>query len=261
MLQGQQISTLSPILNSPTPSFNQLMSTGPPSPINSQLINSSMGNLSPVSTLSNSSPVSPIVNSPLKSANDLFGKNNFQLPIQNSLPIRNQNGLLVNQPLNQSVNQPTNQSVNQPTNQNMNQSVNQNMNQSANQNMNQSANQPLIRNDTPNKNNQDCCDKDKVNDACGTKSNAESTGNCSKGACSTSGYELGYGWGWLGALILWFIIFTVIFWLIYFSLKPTFVFSNDSNQVDTAKVLLSAVISSIILVIIIWLIKLAVTRK
>lgn len=69
------------------------------------------------------------------------------------------------------------------------------------------------------------------------------------------------GWGWVGALILWFIIFTVLFWLIYYSLKPTFVLSNYSNTVDTAKVLLSAVISSIILVIIIWLVKLAVTRK
>lgn len=71
----------------------------------------------------------------------------------------------------------------------------------------------------------------------------------------------GYGWGWLGALILWFIIFTVLFWLIYYSLKPSFVLQNDSNQVDTAKVLLAAVISALILVIIIWLIKAAVTRR
>lgn len=66
-------------------------------------------------------------------------------------------------------------------------------------------------------------------------------------------------WGWLGALILWFIIFTVLFWLIYYSLKPSFVLQNDSNQVDTAKVLLAAVISALILVIIIWLIKAALT--
>jgi hypothetical protein len=71
----------------------------------------------------------------------------------------------------------------------------------------------------------------------------------------------GYGWGWLGALILWFIVFTVLFWLIYYSLKPAFVLQNDSNQVDTAKVLLAAVISALILVIIIWLIKAAVTRR
>src|SRR3989338_1526258 len=70
-----------------------------------------------------------------------------------------------------------------------------------------------------------------------------------------SGYDMGYGWGWLGALILWFIIFTVLFWLIYYSLKPSFVLQTDSNQVDTAKVLLGAVISALILVILIWLIK------
>lgn len=71
----------------------------------------------------------------------------------------------------------------------------------------------------------------------------------------------GYGWGWLGALILWFIIFTVLFWLIFYSLKPSFVLQADSNQVDTAKVLLAAVIAALILVIIIWLIKAAVTRR
>lgn len=76
-----------------------------------------------------------------------------------------------------------------------------------------------------------------------------------------SGRDMGWGWGWLGALILWFIVFTVLFWLIYYSLKPSFVLQTDSNQVDTAKVLLAAVISAIILVIIIWLIKLAVTRQ
>lgn len=62
------------------------------------------------------------------------------------------------------------------------------------------------------------------------------------------------GWGWLGALILWFIIFTVLFWLIYYSLKPGFVLNADGD-VDTGKVLLASVISSLILVIIIWLIK------
>ncbi len=68
-------------------------------------------------------------------------------------------------------------------------------------------------------------------------------------------------WSWLGALILWFIIFTVLFWLIYFSLKPSFVLQQDSNQVDTAKVLLYAVISAIILVLIIWLIKAVIVRN
>lgn len=68
-------------------------------------------------------------------------------------------------------------------------------------------------------------------------------------------------WSWIGALILWFIIFTVLFWLIFYSLKPSFVLQNDSNQVDTAKVLLAAIVSSIILVLVIWLINAAVVRK
>jgi len=70
-----------------------------------------------------------------------------------------------------------------------------------------------------------------------------------------------HGWGWLGALILWFIIFTVLFWLIYYSLKPGFVLQSGTNQVDTAKVLLAAVITSLVVVIVIWLIKIAVTRQ
>lgn len=72
---------------------------------------------------------------------------------------------------------------------------------------------------------------------------------------------VGYGWGWLGSLILWFIIFTVLFWLVFYSLKPAFVLQSDSNQVDTAKVLLASIITALILVIIIWLIKIAINRR
>jgi hypothetical protein len=85
--------------------------------------------------------------------------------------------------------------------------------------------------------------------------------NTCKDECDPCKDTSSYGWGWLGALVLWFIIFTVLFWLIYYSLKPSFVLQTDSNQVDTAKVLLAAVISAIILVIIIWLIKAALTRN
>ena len=75
-------------------------------------------------------------------------------------------------------------------------------------------------------------------------------------------YDMGYGmgWGWLGALVLWFIIFLVLFWLIFYSLKPSFVLQSGTNQVDTAKVLLAAVIAALILIIIVWLIRAAVTR-
>lgn len=81
---------------------------------------------------------------------------------------------------------------------------------------------------------------------------------CIKDPCAVK--SEGHGWRWLGALILWFIVFTVLFWLIFYSLKPSFVLQNDSNQVDTGKVLLASVIAAIILVIIIWLIKTALFR-
>lgn len=73
-------------------------------------------------------------------------------------------------------------------------------------------------------------------------------------------YGIGGTWGWLAALVLWFIVFTVIFWLIFYSLHPSFVLQNGSDQVDTAKVLLAAVIASLILLVIIWLIKVFITR-
>jgi len=70
----------------------------------------------------------------------------------------------------------------------------------------------------------------------------------------------GHIWSWLGFLILWFIVFTVILWLIYYSLKPPFVIQKDGTQVDTAKVLLAALISALILIIIVGIINLFYTR-
>lgn len=70
----------------------------------------------------------------------------------------------------------------------------------------------------------------------------------------------GWGWSWLGALILWFIVFTVFFWLIFYSLKPSMVINKTTGEIDTAKVLLAAVILAIVLVIIIWIIKALVMR-
>jgi uncharacterized BrkB/YihY/UPF0761 family membrane protein len=67
-------------------------------------------------------------------------------------------------------------------------------------------------------------------------------------------------WDWLGAALLWFIVFTVLFWLVYYSLKPSYVLEDD-GQVDTAKVLLAAVITAILLLIIVWLIKLALSWR
>lgn len=67
-------------------------------------------------------------------------------------------------------------------------------------------------------------------------------------------------WEWFGLFVLWFIALTVLFWLVYYSLKPPIVLQSDGNQVDTAKVLLAAVISAFILIVIIWLIKAAMGK-
>jgi len=67
-------------------------------------------------------------------------------------------------------------------------------------------------------------------------------------------------WEWFGLFVLWFIALTVLFWLVFYSLKPPFVLQSDGNQVDTAKVLLAAVISAFVLIVIIWLIKAAMGK-
>ena len=56
-------------------------------------------------------------------------------------------------------------------------------------------------------------------------------------------------------MIMWFIVFTVLFWLILYSLKPSFVLQKDNNQADITKVLLASVIAALILIFIIWLLK------
>lgn len=66
-------------------------------------------------------------------------------------------------------------------------------------------------------------------------------------------------WGWenFGIFVLSLVVLIVLFWIVYYSLKPPFVLQSDSNQVDTSKVLLAAVISAFILVLLIWLIRAA----
>jgi len=66
--------------------------------------------------------------------------------------------------------------------------------------------------------------------------------------------ESTFGLGWLGALILWFIIFIVLFWLIFYSVRPSWALNPDGS-VNTSKILLMAIVSALILIIIIWLIK------
>lgn len=80
---------------------------------------------------------------------------------------------------------------------------------------------------------------------------------CSQSPCSQSA-PMGYTWGWLGSLIIWFIIFTVLFWLVYFSLKPSFVLQEGCSEVNTSKVLFAAVLSALVIVVVVWLVKLAI---
>jgi hypothetical protein len=68
-----------------------------------------------------------------------------------------------------------------------------------------------------------------------------------------------YAWGWLAQLIIWLVIFTVIWWLILYSLKPSFVLTN--GLVDSAKVLLYSVIAASLTMLIVYLIKAAVYRR
>lgn len=67
------------------------------------------------------------------------------------------------------------------------------------------------------------------------------------------------GWDWesFGIFVLSLIVLIVLFWIVFYSLKPPFVLQPDSNQVDTSKVLLAAVVSAFILVLLIWLIRAA----
>lgn len=66
--------------------------------------------------------------------------------------------------------------------------------------------------------------------------------------------ESGYSLGWFAMLLLWFLILTVLFWLIFYSLQPGWTLNSDGT-VNTGKVLLAAIVTAIIVVIVIWLIK------
>jgi len=62
-------------------------------------------------------------------------------------------------------------------------------------------------------------------------------------------------WSGVGAFFLWFIILTVVLWLILYSLKPSWVLKPNSQEVDTGKVLLASIIIALIIVVVVWLIK------
>lgn len=100
--------------------------------------------------------------------------------------------------------------------------------------------------------NGDWCKKPEEN--CHIETRKEYQENCHNECDKPLDCNDSFGFGWLGVLILWFIIFTVLFWLIFYSLAPSWTLNQDGT-INTGKVLLASIIAAIILVIIIWLIK------
>lgn len=67
--------------------------------------------------------------------------------------------------------------------------------------------------------------------------------------------EKDWGWlMWLAGVVIWYIILLVLFWLIFYSLKPSWVLVDGTSVVDTSKVLLAAAVAALLLLIIIGLI-------
>ena len=63
-----------------------------------------------------------------------------------------------------------------------------------------------------------------------------------------------------GTLIVWFIIIFVVAAIALYALKPTFVLKKDCLDVDNGKVLLSAFIIALFIVLLIWIIMALVSR-
>jgi len=64
----------------------------------------------------------------------------------------------------------------------------------------------------------------------------------------------GWGWGWLGSLLLFFIALTVFVYLIIYSTQPGWVKDSSTGDVDLGKVLVASVIIAIVVIIIVWVI-------
>jgi len=81
----------------------------------------------------------------------------------------------------------------------------------------------------------------------------------SSGKCSSSGGDLGAKRGRsLLTIILWFIIISIIAWIVLWSWKPTFVQQVDSQgnatgEPDGAKVLIASIIIGVLGIILIYL--------
>lgn len=79
---------------------------------------------------------------------------------------------------------------------------------------------------------------------------------CHKGGMGNDmmdGHYWSQGWGWLAMLLLWFIIVTIFAWLIFYSLRPSYVKNPDTGELDTSKLLLASVIVGVIFIVVVWL--------
>jgi hypothetical protein len=59
--------------------------------------------------------------------------------------------------------------------------------------------------------------------------------------------------------MLWFAVFTVIFFLLFVALRPDPVLQPDGS-IDLAKALLIAILAALVIILFIWLIKMLVSR-
>jgi len=70
-----------------------------------------------------------------------------------------------------------------------------------------------------------------------------------KTKCDDYGPKIGVcdsRWSWLGIMILILVVSIVFWWLIFFSVAPSWVKNTTTNTIDTNKVLLAAVIAGFI---------------
>jgi hypothetical protein len=65
----------------------------------------------------------------------------------------------------------------------------------------------------------------------------------------------------VGALIVWFLVIFVVVILALYSLKPTFCLKKSTIEVDNGKVIISAFVIALLVVLLIWLVQALVRRK
>lgn len=75
-----------------------------------------------------------------------------------------------------------------------------------------------------------------------------------------------FGGGSFVSYIIWFVIIAIVIWLILWATKPAFVQKLDvlgkpNGEIDQAKAIIAAIVISLIIVAIIWLIRSAANRS